>query len=86
MRAKTSSGQNSSEESENCTQFDSDDEECSIEMIDQADSTPEEHSPTLLSHVPDIRLDSKYAEAWHSGKHVQKKPEHVARLINYFNQ
>ena len=55
-------------------------------MMDQADSTPEEHSPTLLSHVPDIRLDSKYAEAWHSGKHVQKKPEHVARLINYFNQ
>ena len=86
VRAKTSAGQNSSEESENRTQFDSDDDECSIQMIDQADSMPDEYGPTPPSLVPDIRLDSKYAEAWNSGKHVQKKPEHVAKLINNFNQ
>ena len=67
-------------------QLNSDDEDCSIIMTDQAALQPIECVNNLDLMKTRLKLDQNYFEAWYEGKRIRKKPDHVTKLVNYFNQ
>ena len=32
-----------------------------------------------------LLLDQQYVEAWYQGRRIRKRPQHVEKLVNYFN-
>ena len=50
---------------------------------EKSEKSPEGNSNLMKTR---LLLDQQYVSQWHEGRRIRKKPQHMNKLVEYFNQ